>query len=189
MQKKELRQEIRNRKRQFTEEQLRELSLPVINKLLAHPRVNNATTLMLYHSMPDEVYTHELIDLLVERGKTVLLPKMLDDQTIEPRIYRGRQNLKEDGAFHIQEPTGEVYSESKPIEVIIVPGMGFDDCGNRIGRGRGYYDRFLKTISPVYKIGVCFDFQRVESVPTDENDIRMDEVIDNREETAESSKP
>ena len=68
MQKKELRQEIRNRKRQFTEEQLRELSLPVINKLLAHPRVNNATTLMLYYSMPDEVYTHELIDLLVKKG-------------------------------------------------------------------------------------------------------------------------
>ena len=119
----------------------------------------------------------------------MLLPKMLDGQTIEPRIYRGRQDLKEDAAFHIQEPMGEVYSEPKPIEVIIVPGMGFDDCGNRIGRGRGYYDRFLKTISSVYKIGVCFDFQRVESVPTDENDIRMDEVIDNREEKAESSKP
>ena len=66
MQKRELRQEIRNRKRQFTEEQLREMSLPIINKLLAHPRVSNAKTIMLYYSMPDEVYTHEVIDLLAE---------------------------------------------------------------------------------------------------------------------------
>ena len=60
--------------------------------------------------------------------------------------------------------------------------MSFDHHGNRLGRGRGYYDRFLNAISSIYKIGVCFHFQRVNEVPTDENDIRMDEVIDNGEE-------
>ena len=55
--------------------------------------------------------------------------------------------------------------------------MSFDPQGNRLGRGKGYYDRFLAQVPQAYKIGVCFDFQKVELVPTDENDIQMNEVI------------
>ena len=66
------------------------------------------------------------------------------------------------------------YSE---IDVAIIPGMSFDNDGNRLGRGKGYYDRLLAKIPQTYKIGMCFDFQKVEEVPTEETDIRMDEVL------------
>ena len=59
----------------------------------------------------------------------------------------------------------------------MVPGMAFDRNNNRMGRGKGYYDRFLATIPQAYKIGVCFKFQLVDEIPTDALDIRMDEII------------
>ena len=179
MQKQELRKEIRERKRQFTERQLRELSLPAIRKLLNHARVKEADVVMVYYSLPDEIYTHELVDELVRLGKTVLLPKMIDDRNIEARVYKGKEDLQQGHSFHILEPAGECFRAMEDIDTIVVPGMSFDKEGNRLGRGKGYYDRFLSQLKHAYKIGVCFDFQCVKEVPTDENDIKMDEVIDN----------
>ena len=173
MSKSELRQQIREKKRQFTRQQLDELSLSVLDRL--RPRLRDAKTILAYYSLPDEVNTHQLIDELVVEGKTVLLPKVLDDETMKLRRYTGRQDLSE-GSFHIMEPVGEPFSDYSEIDLSLIPGMAFDAQGNRLGRGKGYYDRFLRAMS-VRTIGVCFDFQRVDEVPTDENDVAVDEVI------------
>lgn len=173
MSKSELRQQIREKKRQFTRQQLDELSLSVLDRL--RPRLRDAHIVLAYYSLPDEVNTHQLIDELVAEGKTVLLPKVLDGETMELRRYTGRQDLSE-GSFHIMEPVGEPFSDYSEIDLSLIPGMAFDAQGNRLGRGKGYYDRFLRAMS-VRTIGVCFDFQRVDVVPTDENDVAVDEVI------------
>ena len=83
------------------------------------------------------------------------------------------------------EPIGEPFTDYAQIDVCLVPGVAFDAAGHRLGRGRGYYDRFLsKLYSPSHfpalsplKIGVCFPFQRVAEVPSEPHDILMDEVI------------
>lgn len=173
MSKSELRQQIREKKRQFTRQQLDELSLSVLDRL--RPRLRDAHIVLAYYSLPDEVNTHQLIDELVAEGKTVLLPKVLDGETMELRRYTGRQDLSE-GSFHIMEPVGEPFSDYSEIDLSLIPGMAFDAHGHRLGRGKGYYDRFLRAMS-VRTIGVCFDFQRVDVVPTDENDVAVDEVI------------
>ena len=175
MDKKALRQEIRLRKRQFNGEQLRQLSLAVMQRLLAHPRVVQANTVMFYHSLPDEVDTHEAVDQLVKMGKRVLLPVVIDEQHLEIRQYQGPQDLKL-GAMNILEPAGKPFTAYQEIETILVPGMSFDPHGN-LGRGKGYYDRFLAQVPQAYKIGVCFDFQKVDEVPIDDNDIKMNEVV------------
>lgn len=59
----------------------------------------------------------------------------------------------------------------------MVPGMAFDADGNRLGRGKGYYDRFLALVPDAYKIGVCFPFQKFPAVPVDDNDVKMDIII------------
>lgn len=176
MDKKALRQEIRLRKRQFSGEQLRQLSLAVVQRLLTHPRVVQANTVMFYHSLPDEVYTHEAVNQLVKMGKRVLLPVVIDEQHLEIRQYQGPQDLRL-GAMNILEPAGQPFTAYHEIETVLVPGMSFDPHGNRLGRGKGYYDRFLAQVPEAYKIGVCFDFQKVDEVPTDNNDIKMDEVV------------
>lgn len=178
MLKAELRKNIRERKRQFTSKMLGELSLMLINKLLENDKIKEANTILMYYSMPDEVNTHQVVDTLVALGKKVLLPVVINGEELEIREYKDKNDLKEGIAYHIMEPVGEKYNDYKNIDVAVVPGMSFDDNGNRLGRGKGYYDRFLKQIPQAYKIGICFYFQKVEAVPTEKTDIKMDEVID-----------
>ena len=204
-----LRREIRRLKQQYTPAQLEELSEPIIARL--RPHLVDARVIMAYYSLPDEVNTHQLLDDLVAEGKTVLLPKVLDATTMELRLYTGPHDLAP-GPFGILEPSGSQYSPSSflfppssfllpsssntsSIDVALIPGVAFDALGHRLGRGRGYYDRFLRTLGTVpsvssaanYRgtvpsvcsrlIGLCFDFQIVPSVPVDPTDIPVNQVI------------
>ena len=171
-----LRQEMIQRKRQFTAYSLRELSLAIIERLLVHPRVQTAQTIMLYHSLPDEVYTHDAIEQLSAAGKQVLLPAVIDEEHLELRPYQGETDLQL-GAMNIFEPAGAPFTAYEQIEVVVVPGVSFDANGNRLGRGRGYYDRFLVQVPQAYKLGICFDFQKVAHVSTGPSDVPMNAVI------------
>ena len=164
MNKSELRKEIRNRKRQFTKEQLRERSAEVIDRLRNHPKLKAAKTLLLYHSLPDEVYTHSFADEMVEAGKNVLLPVVISDTEMEIRRYTGPDDMAE-SSFHILEPIGELFTDYDDIDFIAVPGMSFDN------------DRFLRQVPKAYKVGICFDFQKLDRIPTDEHDQKVDEVL------------
>jgi 5-formyltetrahydrofolate cyclo-ligase len=79
--------------------------------------------------------------------------------------------------FGIGEPTGPEFTDLESIDMIIVPGVAFDREGNRMGRGRGFYDRLLSTTPHAFKVGVAFGFQMVEQVPTEPFDIKMNKVI------------
>ena len=178
MEKKELRNLIRDRKRQYSSMQLAELSLDILARLSMNVHFQQAQTILAYYSLPDEVNTHSLIEQLLEKGKKVLLPVVIDRENMILREYTGRQDLKK-GALHIMEPIGKQFPEQvySQIDIAIIPGMSFDQRGNRLGRGKGYYDKFLQQVPYIYKIGICFDFQKVEQVPSGDTDIRMDEVI------------
>ena len=173
--KKEIRAWIRQRKKQFTAEQLFEKSQAVMEQVRCHPQIMAAHTILMYASLPDEVDTSDTLEWLRRAGKRVLLPEVVSDTEMQLRLYDGPSTLRE-GSFHILEPTGNRWDECEPIDVAIVPGMAFDHNGHRLGRGKGYYDRFLNSIH-TYKIGVCFDFQFLEQIPYDLHDIMMDEVI------------
>lgn len=173
MLKDELRKLILQQKRQFTPQQLAQLSLPVLDRL--RPLLCEAKVILAYYSLPDEVDTHTLIQELVAEGKTVLLPKVLDDTTMELRQYAGPQDLSE-GAYHIMEPMGAPFKDFSQIDVALIPGLAFDTNGHRLGRGKGYYDRFLTAFTGK-TIGVCFDFQKVAEVPVDAHDVAVDRVV------------
>lgn len=173
MRKDELREQIRQQKRQFTPAQLKELSLPVLERL--RPLLREAQVILAYYALSDEVDTHSLLDELVAEGKTVLLPKVLDDTSMELRRYTGPQDLSE-GAYHIMEPAGTPFTDLKQIDVALIPGIAFDAQGHRLGRGKGYYDRFLTAFTG-RTIGVCFDFQKVAEVPVDAHDVAVNRVV------------
>lgn len=176
MNKKELRRQIREKKRQFSDLQLEELSLPIIERLLAHPAVAGAKTILMYYSLADEVNTHRAIKEMAEEGKNVLLPRVISSEEMEIRRYKSDKDLTE-GCYGIMEPTGELFTEYEKIDVAIIPGMSFDSNNNRLGRGKGYYDRFLARVPHIYKIGICFGFQKLETIPAYDNDIKMNLVI------------
>jgi len=168
-----LREQMREAKRQH-ETQLAALSTTVCERL--ERQLEGRKTVMAYWPLKDEVDIRPLIDKLVEEGREVLLPKVTGDETMVLYRYTSRADLVE-GAFHIMEPVGEPFTDYDAIEVALVPGVAFDAAGHRLGRGRGYYDRFLTACPQVYKVGVCFPFQRVAEVPSEAHDVCMDEII------------
>lgn len=174
--KKELRNEIRMRKKNYSEIQLREFSRDITRKLLELSHIKEARTIALYSSLPDEVYTFDIIHILNDTGKKILLPAVTGDEDMELREYNSDEDLRE-GSFGIMEPCGSHVTAYSDIDVVVVPGMAFDKNGNRLGRGKGYYDRFLEKVDNAYKIGICFPFQLLEAVPADAHDIKMDIVI------------
>ena len=137
-----LRKEVRARKKQFTEKELIAQSEPLIKRVLSHPRLQDAKTVLLYNSLADEVYTHDLIQQLHQEGKRVLLPVVMSDTEMELRLYKGQDFFKS-SSFGILEPIGEPFTDFSSIEFVLIPGMAFDSQKNRLGRGKGYYDRFL----------------------------------------------
>ncbi len=174
--KKALRKEVRSRKRQFSTEELIEESRPLIQRVLSHPCLQRAKTILLYNSLPDEVYTHDLIKQLHDAGKTILLPVVISDTEMELRLYRN-PNFFETSSYGILEPIGEAFTDFSSIEFALIPGMAFDGERNRLGRGKGYYDRFLPLLTNAYKVGICFLFQFPPNIPREETDIRVDECI------------
>ena len=176
MDKKDLRHQVRLMKRQFTKEQLLDMSQSVIHDLLVVPQVKQAHVILMYYSLDDEVNTHNAVDRLVGMGKIVLLPVVTNATDMELRCYTGPDDLR-GGFFNIMEPVGKLYTDYSKIDVAVVPGMSFDLQGNRLGRGKGYYDRFLPLIPQVYKIGICFPFQKFPAIPVGQYDVKMDIVL------------
>lgn len=138
-----------------------------------------ARTVLAYWSMDDEVFTHDFVCKWAEM-KTILLPCVRGEE-LDIRYFDGKENLCPGEGYAIPEPVGALFTDLKQIDLVLVPGVAFDREGNRLGRGKGYYDRILKQ-TPAYKIGLCFDFQLLDCVPTEEHDIKMDRVISNEKE-------
>lgn len=174
--KEKIRARVKVAKSNHTPEELRLMSDIRMRQLEAHPRFVAAPVVLLFHSLPDEPCTHALLERWKTR-KTLLLPAVAGEHLTLHR-YEGRESLRE-GAFHILEPAGPRFHDYTSIRLAVIPGVAFDASGHRVGRGRGFYDRLLALpgFSGVYKLGLCFDFQKFDSVPTDPHDISVDEVI------------
>lgn len=169
---------MRKLKSLHTADELARMSAEAVQRLLAHPAIHEARTVMAYASLPDEVDTHALIERLTDMGKRVVLPRVTDDRNMELRIYTSPADMTE-GAYHIMEPTGALFTAYDEIDAAIIPAMAFDHEGHRLGRGRGYYDRFLAEsgLSTATLIGLCFPFQLIDSVPCEPHDIKVDCVV------------
>lgn len=172
MDKKTLRQEIRALKKNYSREQLIFQSDSIMSKLEVHPDFSKCQIVMLYASLPDEVNTMSFIDKWKTK-KRIILPTVVGDDIIPVELTAESQMVE--GDFHILEPENRPYEG--PIDLIVVPGMAFDREGHRLGRGRGYYDRFLKKYPKVKTIGICFDFQLLEQIPLEPHDQVVGEVI------------
>ena len=176
MNKQALRQLIRERKRQHSAEELSAYSQRITNSLLE--RIANddgIQTILLYHSLPDEVNTHDLIRTLHAQGKTVLLPTIVGmDLTLH--VYKGERALTTSASYGIQDSTGTLFTDYASIDLAIIPGVAFTLMGDRVGRGQGFYDRLLPRLSCPF-FGLAFPFQIVPHIPTERHDIRMTDVV------------
>jgi 5-formyltetrahydrofolate cyclo-ligase len=142
------------------------------------PQLQSAHTILFYAPLPDELDVWPLLEKLLKTTKVCALPAF-DAAT---RFYSARRvkNLETDiftGKFGVSEPLLEC--EQIPLsrfDLVLVPGVAFDLSGNRLGRGRGFYDRILAEASGI-KCGVAYDFQLLETIPTEAHDAKVNYIF------------
>lgn len=175
MEKKELRKIVRAAKSAVPLEEKIRRSTPIMQQVEQLDAFRNADTVLLYWSMDDEVYTHDFVKRWYKE-KTLLLP-CVDGDDLLLRQYTGPDSMQPGPQFGIPEPVGPVFEALEQVQMIVVPGVAFDHNKNRMGRGRGFYDRLLKSTPNAVKVGVAFSFQLFDTIPTEPFDVPMDEVI------------
>lgn len=166
---------MRELKRAVTPEEKLRRSETVMRGVEALPEFQRARVVLLYWSMADEVQTHAFVERWYKE-KTLLLP-CVDGDDLRLRQYTGPECMVAGEQFGIGEPTGEEWTDLDAVELIVVPGVAFDRQNNRMGRGRGFYDRLLKSTPNAVKVGVAYDFQILDSIPVEPHDVKMDRVI------------
>ncbi len=135
-------------------------------------------TVMVFTSKEKEVNTKSLILALFEKGNPVVVPIIVKEDVSLRLSYLRDFSALVPSTFGVPEPIGsEIPADAKDIDTIILPMLGFDRAGGRIGYGAGYYDRFLSKNPNLQKIGIAFACQEFDGLPVDENDIRMDYII------------
>lgn len=178
-QKASLRKELRQKLLALSSSEKREASRRILGRLFEHPRFQKAAFLLSFVGRPDEVNTLPLLEKALERGKKLYVPAV-DPLKKEIRLLMLKSiNELKPGPFGILEPPfrAERVGVPEKLDLVLVPGLGFDSQGTRLGRGEGYFDRFLKQASNAYKIGLAFECQRVGKIPSEAQDVPMDEII------------
>lgn len=153
--KKALRGLMEQRRRILTEEQVEEQSAAIIRRIEDLRCFQRAQVVVLYYPLKHEVNLKPLLEKYWQQ-KTLLLPVTHHHRKLTLHPYKGAELMRR-GRHRVPEPTTEEFKGH--LDLIIVPGVCFDEKGNRLGRGGGYYDSFLKQHPNVHKVGVCFDSQ------------------------------
>lgn len=174
--KKQLRQQLRELKKTISEERKLEAERNITKILLENESVRRCRSIAAYWSLPDELPTHNLIAALVAEGHDVYLPHIVGKDLFFYK-YVGAEFLTAEKSYGIGEPTEQQpLDESQPF-CALIPGVAFTSDGRRLGRGAGFYDRWLARCSSVTKIGIAMHEQKLTDIPVDEHDVVMDVVI------------
>lgn len=180
-QKATIRKEILEKRKSQDPEKQAAQSLSIISALLKHKEFQKAKKILIYLSKEGEVGTDNLLGRAFELGKRVCVPVVdLETDGLLVSELPGPDASFRLGAFGVREPAEEDLNFVSPdqIDLVVAPGLAFDRRGGRIGYGKGYYDRLLNRLgSGVLRIALAFDFQVLDAVPQDKNDIQVDAII------------
>lgn len=171
-QKKVIRQHIRELKNGLSPLQKQTQADAVFGKIELLAQFQKANNIFIYWSLIDELPTHSFIGKWCDK-KQFLLPAIVGNEMVLKQ-YSASDPLSK-GLHGIMEPDS-LLNFNGEIELGIIPGIAFDEHKNRLGRGKGYYDRFFSDNQSL-KIGVCFDFQLLETIPVSLHDVKMDKIV------------
>ena len=173
MNKKEARNLIKERRMKLSLNYINGASDKIFEKLLQNEDFKNAKIVMSYMDFKNEVKTDRINTFIKNSGKILVLPKVIDKETMIAIEDKNQYNVS---PFGNKEPDGEEYRGN--IDVIITPGVVFDRNKNRVGFGRGYYDRFFGKYPNAKKIAIAFEEQIInEGIETDKYDKKVDVLI------------
>ncbi len=178
-----IRKEVLSLLRNQKEEERFKKSLVIQKKFLSIQEFKNAKTILFYASFDGEVDTFDMMRQAQRHGKKIALPYITkENKTIVPIVINCLEEDLEGGLYGIQQPKYEA-TRSIPLDaldLVVVPGIAFDNENNRLGRGLGFYDRLLKNLpSKIPSVGLAFDFQVVDHLPRHQHDMPVSHVITN----------
>jgi 5-formyltetrahydrofolate cyclo-ligase len=144
--------------------------------LLAVPEIRDAGTVLLFYSFGSEIPTSVLLHRLIARGIRVLLPWLAGDGMEASEVLLGERLEPTD--YGPREPSRRVPVDPEDVDVVVTPGLAFDERGHRLGYGGGHYDRYLGRLHPnALRVAIGFASQIVDEVPTEPGDERVDVIV------------
>lgn len=182
MDKNALRAQIKARKRAMTDSQIEAASRGLAAQLFQHPAYQKAGSIYGYLSYNQEVRTMPILEQAQRDGKRVAVPKVLGDRMIF--IWLDDLSAVSLGYCKIPEPVADGPEADDETALILMPGLAFDPTGRRCGYGGGFYDRYLEAHPGHPTLALCYDFQMLDRLETDEHDIPVDHVLSQEVEPA-----
>ncbi|MCI8483960.1 MAG: 5-formyltetrahydrofolate cyclo-ligase [Lachnospiraceae bacterium] len=172
--KQQIRKVLKQKRDSLTKEQARKLSAEICGHIQCHQWFQQAETVCFYYPLGKEANLLSLAERALAQGKKAAFPKVNGK---EMDFYQ-TASLKEfqEGCFHVMEPVGKRKIYEKDA-LVLVPGLGFDTFGGRIGYGGGYYDRYFSRHPHSYKLGISYAGQLLETLCREPHDILMDGVV------------
>jgi len=179
-----LRESLKSRMSQVTAEARTQASIAACSLLTSAPEFAAASCVMIFLSTPDEIDTSPLALRCWQEGKTVIVPKIIswqDARMLPVEISSLGDSELRTGRHGLREPVAGSPIPPAMIDLAVIPGLGFTLGGERIGRGKGFYDRFLGSSGFLgVSAGLCFEQQIVETVPTEPHDVSMAMLVTQR---------
>lgn len=155
--------------------EIRRRSAVIIEKLLNNENFKKEKNILIYIDYGSEVITRDLLDFCISQNKRVACPKVLSDGEMEFYLTGSLSDLKSGYRGILEPESGEKFTPDSAL--VIVPGVVFDREGYRIGYGKGFYDRYLEKHSDYKTIALAFSCQIVDSIPREEHDIKIMQLI------------
>ena len=175
MDKKEIRKQILAKRRELSDSEVHETSLIICNNIRKSKAYKNASDICLYMPINNEVDVAIMVDGVLSDGKKAWLPRVHGDEM--DFYHYDKDTPVIIGAYNITEPDSDIVLEPDDKTLIVMPGAVFSIERDRIGYGGGFYDKYLDKHSEVKTIAACFDFQILDSIPSEEHDIKPLAVI------------
>jgi len=182
--KQQVRDEIRARMRRVTIALRAQWSAAAADLVLSLPEIQAAHHIFLFASMPSEIDTDGIFARLLEAGKKVAFPYMVPGSSRLQAIGADKLDDLRMNSHGVREPAPTLDRKVNPsfFQVIIMPGMAFDLHGHRVGRGMGYYDRFIQEDAPnAFRVGLFYSLQEHHTVPVKETDQNLDCAVTEKE--------
>lgn len=175
IEKKFLRQQILTYRQSITQSDKENWDKSICTQLNHWVNENKPKVIHTFLPMKEEINLYPFIGKMLDQGKTIVTPKTLKKPLLQHLVLSSLTEIT-DGVYGTKHPLGN-RDYTGQYDLIIVPGLAFDKSLNRLGYGAGYYDNFLKLHPNVPKIGICYPFQRIDKVPTENHDQKITGII------------
>lgn len=173
-----IREQMRNFRMALSENDVNKASKACVNRILSLAEYQEAKTIFLYAAIHNEVDVTSMLACAIEGGKQVAFPVSSDDGELDFYVVFAHEDLQK-GKFGILEPPKDILVTPDEDTVVLVPAVAFDKRKNRIGQGKGYYDRYFERYPDAVRIGVAYDFQVVDAFEAKPHDKQVDFIVTN----------